>query len=85
MARFTVLLYPEEGGYSAIVPLLYVASQGDTVEEALAMAKEAAELQVQWLVDHGEPVLEEESPPIVAGVDISVPVPVEDGVKAQAG
>jgi predicted RNase H-like HicB family nuclease len=77
MARFTVLLYAEEGGYSALVPLLNVASQGDTVEEALAMAQEAAELKVDWLVRHGEPILEEEKPPIVASVDVEVPVPVE--------
>ena len=29
MGRFTVLLYHEEGGYSAVVPVLNVASQGE--------------------------------------------------------
>ena len=74
MARFTVLLYREEDGYSAIVPVLNVASQGRTVEEALAMAHEATELQVKWLAEYNEPILEEEEPPIVAAVNIDIPV-----------
>ena len=72
MARFTVLLYREEDVYSALVPVLDVASQGDTVKKALAMAQEAAELKVEWLVEHGEPVLEEDEPPIVASIMVKV-------------
>lgn len=75
MARYTVLIYPEaEGGYSVIIPLLHTATQGETVEEALAMAQEVTELQVRWLVDHNEPVLEEEEAPIVMAVEVDVPV-----------
>ncbi len=75
VARYTVLIYPEqEGGYSVIVPLLHVATQGETVEEALAMAREATELHIQGLIEDGEPILEEEEPPIVASVKVSVPV-----------
>ena len=77
MARFTVLLYREEEGYSAVVPVLNVATQGRTVEEALAMAHEATEatqLQVNWLAEHNEPILEEEEPPIVAAVTVDIPV-----------
>lgn len=75
MARYTVLLFQEEGVYSALIPVLGVATFGTTVEHALEMAREAAELQVKGLIEDGEPVLEEESPPIVASVDIAVPVP----------
>ena len=77
MARFTVLLYPEpeEGGFSVLIPLLGIATQGDTIDEALAMAREAAELRIEALVQDGEPVLEEEVPPIVAGIDVEIPVP----------
>jgi len=75
MARFTVLLYPEEGGYSVIIPLLHVATEGNTLEEAMAMAQEVAELRVAALVEDGEPVLEEEEPPIVASIKVKVPVP----------
>ncbi len=73
MARYTVLLYPEEGGYSALVPVLGVASQGDTIEEAIDMAKEAAELHIQGLVEDDEPVLVEEEAPIVAGFEVKLP------------
>jgi antitoxin HicB len=77
MARYTILLYrdEEEGGYAVLIPLLGVATQGETHDEAMAMAKEAAELHVQGLIEDGEPVLEEEEPPIVASVEIAVAVP----------
>ena len=77
MARYTILLYEdeEEGGYAVLIPLLGVATQGETLDEALAMAKEAAELHVQGLIKDGEPVLEEETPPIAASIDIAIPVP----------
>lgn len=74
MARYTVLLYKEEGVYAALIPMLGVATQGRTVEEALAMAHEATQLQVKWLAEHNEPILEEEEPPIVAAVTVDIPV-----------
>ncbi|HPC57590.1 MAG TPA: type II toxin-antitoxin system HicB family antitoxin [Kiritimatiellia bacterium] len=43
-ATFTALLEKETSGYSALCPELDVASQGDTVEEALANLREAVEL-----------------------------------------
>jgi predicted RNase H-like HicB family nuclease len=76
MARYTVLLYPaESGGYVAIVPLFDLATEGDTVEHALEMAREAAELHVRGLIEDGEPIVAEDGPPIVASVDIAIPVP----------
>jgi len=74
MARYTVLLYPAESGGFAIVPLFDLATEGDTVEHALAMAHEAAELHVRGLIEDGEPVIEEDGPPIVASIDIAIPV-----------
>jgi predicted RNase H-like HicB family nuclease len=41
---FTAILEKEGEGYVALCPELDVASQGDTIEEALANLKEAAEL-----------------------------------------
>jgi len=76
MSRYTVLLYWEDGAYAALVPVLGVASQGATIEEALAMAQEAAELRIKGLVEDGEPVLEEEAPPIIASIQVAVPVPI---------
>jgi predicted RNase H-like HicB family nuclease len=76
MARYTVLLYEDAGVHAALVPVLDVATQGATVEEALAMAQEAATLQVRGLIEDGEPVLIEHSPPIVAEIEVVVPAEV---------
>jgi predicted RNase H-like HicB family nuclease len=76
MARYTVLLYEEEGVYAVLTPYLGIATQGSTIPEAPAMAKEAAELHIRGLADDGEPVLEEQSVPIVAAIDVEVPVEV---------
>lgn len=47
----------EEGGYMVTVPALPgCITQGDTVDEALAMAKEAIELYVEELQSRGEPI-----------------------------
>lgn len=75
VAGHTVLPYhdEEEGGYAVLTPVLGLATQGESIDEALAMAKEAAELQIRGLVEDGEPVLEEEAPPIVAAIDVAVP------------
>lgn len=43
-AMFTAILEKESVGYTALCPELDVASQGDTVEEALANLREAVEL-----------------------------------------
>ena len=60
MARYTILLYhDEEEGGYAVLIPLLGV----------------AELHVRGLIEDGEPVLEEESPPIVASVDIAIPVP----------
>ena len=42
--HFTALIEREDDGFVALCPELDVASQGDTVEEARAMLKEAVEL-----------------------------------------
>ncbi len=58
MAKYTVILIPEEeGGYSVDVPALPgCVTQGETKEEALAMAKEAIELYMESLQADGEPI-----------------------------
>jgi antitoxin HicB len=73
MARYTVLLYPEEGGYSVLVPSLPgCVTQGDTVDEALAMARDAIELYVSGLIEDGEDVPDEDVPPVVATVEVPI-------------
>jgi len=51
-----------EGGYTVIVPSLPgCVTYGDTVEEAIAMAKEAIELYIESLKEHGEEIPTEEN------------------------
>ena len=76
MSRYTVLLYPAEaGGFVTMVPIFGLATEGDTFEHALAMAREAVELRIEALVEDGEPILEEEQTPVVASVDVKLPAP----------
>lgn len=49
MFGFSAVVFPEAGSYSAWCPDLDVASQGDTLEEAIANLKEALELHVECL------------------------------------
>jgi len=55
---YKILLHKEdEGGYSVMVPALPgCITQGDDVDEAIAMAKEAIELYLEELNDRGEPI-----------------------------
>lgn len=58
----TIILHPdtEEGGYTVTVSALPgCVTQGETLEEAIAMAKDAIRLYVESLIADGEPVPEE--------------------------
>jgi predicted RNase H-like HicB family nuclease len=62
---YTVILLkdPEEGGYTVVVPALPgCVTEGESVDEALAMAREALEAYVESLLLDGEPVPEERRP-----------------------
>ncbi|UCH27903.1 MAG: type II toxin-antitoxin system HicB family antitoxin [Trueperaceae bacterium] len=52
---YTVILEPqEEGGFTVLVPALpEVVTEGDSADEALAMAREAIELALEYRRDHG--------------------------------
>jgi predicted RNase H-like HicB family nuclease len=56
--NYRVLLRQEpEGGYTAIVPSLPgCVTFGDTIEEAIKMAKEAIELYIESLREKGEEI-----------------------------
>ncbi len=60
---YRVLLREEpEGGYTATVPTLPgCITYGETIPEAVTMAKEAIELYVESLIAHGEAIPTEES------------------------
>ena len=60
--QYTILLHPDsgEGGYTVTVPALPGCV---TLEEAIAMAKDAIRLHVETLIAYGEPVPEEREHP----------------------
>ncbi len=55
---YKLRLVPEaDGGYTVFVPALPgCITYGDSIDEALEMAKEAISLYVEELTDRGEPV-----------------------------
>ncbi len=61
--NYRILLRKEsEGGYTVIVPSLPgCVTYGDTMEEAIVIAKEAIELYLESLKEHGEEIPTEES------------------------
>ena len=58
MSKFLVYIEPaEEGGYIVSCPQLPgCVTQGETVEEAMAMIKDAIQGYIASLKKHGEPV-----------------------------
>jgi predicted RNase H-like HicB family nuclease len=58
--RFTVVFEPaEEGGFVVYIPALGIATQGETVEEARAMAEDAIVGRLECLLEEGQPIPEE--------------------------
>ena len=85
--RYTVVLLPEpeDGGYSVVVPAIPgCVTQGETVEEALAMAAEAASLLLTVMAEDGEDLPTEAPGVVVSSVDLAIPelAAVGQGVEA---
>ena len=74
-ARFTILLQEEvDGGYSVTVPALDgCQTQGDSIDEALAMAVDAIEGNLAVRMERGMDIPHEDPRIIVATVDINLP------------
>ena len=73
--KLTVVLRPdsEDGGYVAECPAIPgCISEGDTVEEALANIREAAEGCLESLAERGEP-LPDQGLCVVATIDADIP------------
>ena len=70
--EYTVVFEPaEEGGYVAYVPALPgCVTQGDTFEEAVAMAKDAIEGYLSVLKEEGETVPQERKEVVITKVAI---------------
>lgn len=72
--QYTIILYPdpEAGGYTVTVPALPgCVTQGETIEEAIAMAKDAIRLYVEALIAEGEPVPQEREHPQAIIIDVA--------------
>lgn len=77
MGRYSVVLVPDSGSYMILVPSLPgCVTFGDSVEEALAMAREAVALHIEGLAAAGEPIPEDEGEPILAAIELD-PKPTE--------
>lgn len=72
--HYTIILHPdaEEGGYTVTVPALPgCTTQGETLEEAIAMAKDAIRLYIDTLIADGAPVPEEHEHPQAIVIDVA--------------
>ncbi|HEY8694997.1 MAG TPA: type II toxin-antitoxin system HicB family antitoxin [Chloroflexota bacterium] len=73
--EYTVILQPDEedGGYTVTVPALPgCVTEGDTLEEAVEMAKEAIEGYLEALAKRGQPAPEERNHPQLLTVNVAV-------------
>lgn len=71
---YTILLHPdpEEGGYTVTVPALPgCVTQGEALEEAITMAKDAIRLHIDSLLAEGELVPEEHEHPQAIMINIA--------------
>lgn len=70
--KFTVVFESaEEGGYVVHVPALAgCITEGDSLEEATAMVKDAISSYIASLKKHNESIPEEKSPSFVSFVDV---------------
>ena len=64
-----------EGGYVVRIPTLGCVTEGETFEEAKAMAEDAIRCYIASLMKHGEPVPEEGPIEIVSSLNVPITVP----------
>jgi predicted RNase H-like HicB family nuclease len=72
MHTYSIVLDPDEGGFTVTVPALPgCITEGDTVEECIANAQEAIALYIEELIAQGRPVPEEREHPQVIQVTVA--------------
>lgn len=74
MRKYTIVLLPdsEEQAFTVLVPELPgCITQGETVDEALANAREAIEGHLEALAATGQEIPEEVAPPFLASVEVN--------------
>jgi antitoxin HicB len=74
LRTYTVILEPaEEGGYVVRVPALpEIVTEGDTEEEALAMAQDAIGLVLESRKERGEPIPDDIGDPVVRKLTVAI-------------
>ena len=71
--NYTIVIEPDENAFHAYVPALPGChSCGDTLEEAKTNIKEAIELYLESMIDHGEEIPIENDPMVVEKIAVSV-------------
>jgi len=74
---YSIELSPlEDGGFSVVVPALPgCVTWGSTFDHAVAMAREAIEVWLEEILEHGEPIPEERraARPVKLGVQVRRP------------
>ncbi len=76
MRHYTILLHPdkEQGGYWVSVPALPgILTQGDSLEEAIAMAREAIALHIRGMIRDGEEIPEDDAGTQAVSIDVDAP------------
>lgn len=74
VSGFSAIVVPESGSYSAWCPEVDIASQGDSVEEALANLKEALELHIECLsASELREIRKRQSTRLIATIEVPVP------------
>lgn len=77
--QYTIILHPdtEQGVYGVTVPALPgCVTQGDRIEDAISLAKEAISLHIEAMLADGEPVPEEREHPQALTISVAVPADV---------
>ena len=72
---YTIILEPDpdEGGYTVTVPALPgCVTQGETIEEAIVMAKDAIRLFIETLIAEGQPFPQEHERPQAIIISVAV-------------
>lgn len=76
--HYTIILHPampeDGGGYTVTVPALKgCVTEGRTLEEAIAMARDAIALYIEDLIAHGEPVPEDDPQSQALNIRVETP------------
>jgi predicted RNase H-like HicB family nuclease len=85
--RYTVVLVPDErdGGYVAYVPVIPgCVTQGETIEEAMAMARDAATGLLAIMAEDGEGEPIEAAGAFISSIEVARPELVTAGTTPRA-